>query len=780
MNTNTASEVKVQVVCVTYNQKDYIKEALDSFLMQKTNFKFEVLVGDDCSTDGTSEIVAEYARKYPDIIKHIRRNPNMGCLANFMDLCENVTAPYVAFCDGDDYWTNENKLQKQFDFMEKNKDVNICAHKTYILANKSWNLYNYYSKQEEPLTIPDRKKTPVDRFIKIEHIMKQWPHTSSLLVRNIIKKYPNWAKSGGPGGDMSVIFLNLGDKSMYIIDEYMSVYRRVEQGVVYNNQDITEHFLNTRVNDYFRILGGSINYFKVHYNSFGIGALESRLWTEIINYTNAIIKSGKWEKLIELKESYPSEYDKVISLLGEYKYRLQQIDKLGLKQANLLRRNSTLKIIKPILKSIYRCKKICKQIKSLIKIVHSFFAYWIFALVPKKKNLWVFSGFNKKNYMDNTKYLFEYIVKNHPEIEAVWVSKDKSVRKLLKENKMPVLNMTSLKGIWATAGAEIAFSDHFKMTDYDNRYGFNARTKFVQLWHGVGPKSSIPKGDFLTNTTVKGARLSSDILIGDTDNILIKLIKILKYPFIAPFRELFEQYYMMCCPGQIFIDTFAAPIKTNEKARFLVGNPRNILTYNNTSNDDKFRILYAPTYRWNMEDEQFMVNNFIKNLPKLNEFLSKHNGELYLRLHPHTWRNYTNKINDAILQYDNIFKDNSKDIYAELYKYSVLITDYSSIAQDFLITKQPVIYFAFDIDTIESTDQPFNKPYNEYLAGELTKDWSENICALEKLANGVDEYKERRMSVLESLLPSEYNNVNNSKRIVEELKKRLNFGGMDD
>jgi len=58
MNTNTASEVKVQVVCVTYNQKDYIKEALDSFLMQKTNFKFEVLVGDDCSTDGTSEIVA--------------------------------------------------------------------------------------------------------------------------------------------------------------------------------------------------------------------------------------------------------------------------------------------------------------------------------------------------------------------------------------------------------------------------------------------------------------------------------------------------------------------------------------------------------------------------------------------------------------------------------------------------------------------------------------------------------------------------------------------------
>ena len=65
--------------------------------MQKTNFEFEVLVGDDCSTDGTSEIVAQYSKKYPDIIKHIRRQQNMGCLANFMDLCEKASAGYAVF-----------------------------------------------------------------------------------------------------------------------------------------------------------------------------------------------------------------------------------------------------------------------------------------------------------------------------------------------------------------------------------------------------------------------------------------------------------------------------------------------------------------------------------------------------------------------------------------------------------------------------------------------------------------------------------------------------------
>lgn len=155
---NENKDVKVQVVCVTYNQKDYIEEALKSFVMQKTNFGFEVLVGDDCSTDGTSEIVAAYAQKYPDIIKHIRRTPNMGPLENFMDLCDRVTSKYAAFCDGDDFWTDENKLQKQYDFMESNENVNICAHKTKIQADETWALYNYYAKQD--FIQPNEKKVP--------------------------------------------------------------------------------------------------------------------------------------------------------------------------------------------------------------------------------------------------------------------------------------------------------------------------------------------------------------------------------------------------------------------------------------------------------------------------------------------------------------------------------------------------------------------------------------------------------------------------------------------
>ena len=125
-------EIKVQVVCVTYNQKEYIKEALDSFIMQKTNFGYEVLVGDDGSTDGTSEIVAEYAKKYPDIIKPIFHSHNTGSYQNLLDAASACKGKYVAMCDGDEYWTDENKLQKQADFMDTHKDCSICFHTVLI------------------------------------------------------------------------------------------------------------------------------------------------------------------------------------------------------------------------------------------------------------------------------------------------------------------------------------------------------------------------------------------------------------------------------------------------------------------------------------------------------------------------------------------------------------------------------------------------------------------------------------------------------------------------
>ena len=122
----------LSIACVTYNHELYIRQCLDSFLMQKTNFLFEIVIGEDCSTDNTGSIVTEYARKYPEIIKARCNKKNIGVQENSLLVFRDCTGKYIALCDGDDYWTDPYKLQKQVDFLEANKDFVICFHQIRI------------------------------------------------------------------------------------------------------------------------------------------------------------------------------------------------------------------------------------------------------------------------------------------------------------------------------------------------------------------------------------------------------------------------------------------------------------------------------------------------------------------------------------------------------------------------------------------------------------------------------------------------------------------------
>lgn len=488
----------------------------------------------------------------------------------------------------------------------------------------------------------------------------------------------------------------------------------------------------------------------------------------------AIIKNDRWELLIELEDTYPTIYQMAKNLLGEYNARLTFLNVLGKPNADLLRERRILKLLKPFI-SILRILKVSKhRIMNVILKVSRFLFYWIFALIPKKKNLWVFSGFAKSSYMDNTQYFYEYIIKNHPEIKAVWLTKNNQVfTQLNKENKL-CYKMNSFKGLWVMVRAKLAISDHFKMSDYTPRYGFNARTKFVNLWHGVGPKSMKPVGNKISNSSVPGTRLSEDIIINDNDKILTKVIKPIKYFFIAPFRELFEEYYGIVCPGQPFRDIVANPWKVPLDAQLACGYPRNIITYENINKKpERYKILYAPTYRWEPMTELSMVKDFIKNIAKINEVLEKIDATFAFRLHPHTWRNYASRINRAISAYPRFEVSSEKDIYASLHEYSQIITDYSSIGYDFLITQRPVIYFAFDMETYEKTDTEFSFPYKENCAGDITKTWEESIRSIEQNYYNPECHKELRKEILEKFFPSDYNDINNSKRLVEILKTKL-------
>lgn len=113
----------ISVIVVTYNQESTIRRTLDSILSQITEADYEIVIGDDCSSDGTLRICQEYAERYPDKIVYLRRDRNMGVVGNYFDCMARCRGRFLADCAGDDYWTDERKLQKQFEIMAANPEV---------------------------------------------------------------------------------------------------------------------------------------------------------------------------------------------------------------------------------------------------------------------------------------------------------------------------------------------------------------------------------------------------------------------------------------------------------------------------------------------------------------------------------------------------------------------------------------------------------------------------------------------------------------------------------
>lgn len=123
--------IKVNVCIVTYNQQAYIRQCLDSILSQQTDFAFDLLIADDCSTDQTPEILREYQLRYPTQVRLVARAQNLGAYQNFKDVHQRATAPYVCHCDGDDYWL-PGKLQAQADFLDQHPRCNVVFTRTWV------------------------------------------------------------------------------------------------------------------------------------------------------------------------------------------------------------------------------------------------------------------------------------------------------------------------------------------------------------------------------------------------------------------------------------------------------------------------------------------------------------------------------------------------------------------------------------------------------------------------------------------------------------------------
>lgn len=212
--TDQSDKNVLTVIVVTYNHVKYIARCLDSIISQKTNFNFVIKIVDDCSTDGTSNIVREYELKYPDKINVIIRDENLGVLDSLYPILCSVDTNYFCVIDGDDYLIDNNKFQIQVNALENNKDCCICAHKTKVVE---------YPNKESFIGLKDGIGNKILDIYNCPYL-----HTSSRMYKNILN-YSNEDKK--IIWDIFSFYKYLSMGNLYYIDKIMSVYNRTGQGM---------------------------------------------------------------------------------------------------------------------------------------------------------------------------------------------------------------------------------------------------------------------------------------------------------------------------------------------------------------------------------------------------------------------------------------------------------------------------------------------------------------------------------------------------------------------
>ncbi len=319
-------EIIITVWCLAYNHEKYIRSALEGFVKQKTSFAYEVIVHDDASTDKTADIIREFAEKYPNIIKPIYQTQNqtqIGVIKLKNFLLPNANGKYIAFCEGDDYWCDENKLQRCYDCLENDSNISMCVHKTQCLNEDG--ALNKRLIPDPRLKLQEGTLTP-DELIKI---IGAYPfHTSSYVLKREVVESEVWNQLSGLkllNGDEILIRCAMLLGNIHYINKVMSC---------------------------------------------------RRLWT-VNNYNSRLLKKSNEEKLALRLRTIDGElaYDK----LSSYRFHRQISTAIYCRILNLTRnKNNNLKIIETKFKELHQLLKGRHSggIKLTLRIV-------VFNLTPK-------------------------------------------------------------------------------------------------------------------------------------------------------------------------------------------------------------------------------------------------------------------------------------------------------------------------------------------------------------------------------------------------------------
>ncbi len=205
----------VSVFCMVYNHEKYIEKCLDSLLFQKCDFNYSIVLGEDCSTDNSREIILNYAEKYPGKFILLLHNENIGAQKNQEKILFNCKGKYIALCEGDDYWTDQLKLQKQVDFLEANEDFSICFHPVKILKTNGELVEDFITK------VPTNYENRITLASNLNYI-----HTPSVVFRNVVKEEIHSIEfRNSPIGDYFLYMLISKYGKIGYLNDSMAVYR---------------------------------------------------------------------------------------------------------------------------------------------------------------------------------------------------------------------------------------------------------------------------------------------------------------------------------------------------------------------------------------------------------------------------------------------------------------------------------------------------------------------------------------------------------------------------
>lgn len=217
------NEPLVSVVMISYGHEKYIQQAIESILIQQCNFEIELIISNDCSPDNTDAVINDIIRNHPksNLIQYHNHIKNIGMLNNFVFAMQQAKGTYIAICEGDDYWNDSLKLQKQVEFLESNKEIVFCFHNANRLDEKTTEFFPYIGLE----TFKNKEIVPKNKlFLRAGGT---YPTASAFFRKCIIEKLPSYFYSFGVG-DTPLLLHALTQGEIGYLSDVMCVYRTTE------------------------------------------------------------------------------------------------------------------------------------------------------------------------------------------------------------------------------------------------------------------------------------------------------------------------------------------------------------------------------------------------------------------------------------------------------------------------------------------------------------------------------------------------------------------------